>query len=88
MGGIDLHYYPQETNVALTSDDSAATAALRLRSLKSLYDPTYVDESWIANLSDNISLCLFFFCLVHLHSSPFLFIFLTSKTTINQLKSA
>ena len=33
--------------VALSDDESAATAALRLRSLKSLYDPTYVDESWI-----------------------------------------
>lgn len=44
---LDLHYYPQSTNVALTDDESAATSALRLRSLKSLYDPTYVDESWI-----------------------------------------
>jgi hypothetical protein len=33
--------------VALSDDESAATSALRLRSLKSLYDPAYVDESWI-----------------------------------------
>jgi hypothetical protein len=44
---LDIHYYPQGTNVALSDDESAATSALRLRSLKSLYDPNYVDESWI-----------------------------------------
>ncbi|HTY43424.1 MAG TPA: glycoside hydrolase family 44 protein [Thermoanaerobaculia bacterium] len=42
---LDIHYYPQASGVALTDDESVA--ALRLRSLKSLYDPTYVDESWI-----------------------------------------
>ena len=36
---------PQANGVALTDDESVA--ALRLRSLKSLYDPSYVDESWI-----------------------------------------
>ncbi len=44
---LDIHYYPQETNVSLSGDESASTQALRLRSVKSLYDPTYVDESWI-----------------------------------------
>ena len=44
---LDVHYYPQATGVALTNDESAATSALRLRTLKSLYDPAYVDESWI-----------------------------------------
>ena len=29
------------------SDDESVDAALRLRSLRSLYDPAYVDESWI-----------------------------------------
>jgi hypothetical protein len=33
--------------VALSDDESAATSALRLQSLKSLYDPAYVDPSWI-----------------------------------------
>jgi hypothetical protein len=42
---LDIHYYPQANGVALTDDESVA--ALRLRSLRSLYDPTYVDESWI-----------------------------------------
>jgi hypothetical protein len=44
---LDLHYYPQGTGIALSDDESAATSARRLRSLKGLYDPTYVDESWI-----------------------------------------
>ncbi len=44
---LDIHYYPQSGTVALSEDESAGTAALRLRSLKSLYDPAYTDESWI-----------------------------------------
>lgn len=49
---IDLHYYPQG-GVALNDDDSPETAARRLRSLKELYDPAWVSESWIADLGDN-----------------------------------
>lgn len=44
---LDVHYYPQAGGVALSDDESTATSALRLRSVKSLYDPGYVDESWI-----------------------------------------
>ena len=44
---LDIHYYPQSSGVALSDDESAATSALRLESLKSLYDPAYVDKSWI-----------------------------------------
>lgn len=44
---VDVHYYPQAAGVALSDDESPATAARRLRSLKGLYDPSYVDESWI-----------------------------------------
>jgi hypothetical protein len=44
---LDVHYYPQAAGVALSDDESAATSALRLRSLRGLYDPAYVDESWI-----------------------------------------
>jgi hypothetical protein len=44
---LDVHYYPQSPGVTLSDDESPATQALRLRSLKSLYDPAYVDESWI-----------------------------------------
>ncbi|HLX10252.1 MAG TPA: glycoside hydrolase family 44 protein [Thermoanaerobaculia bacterium] len=51
---LDVHYYPQANGVALSDDESQATAALRLRSLKGLYDPTYVDESWIGQPVDLI----------------------------------
>jgi len=44
---FDEHYYPQAAGVALAGAGSAATQALRLRSTRSLWDPRYVDESWI-----------------------------------------
>ncbi len=44
---LDLHYYPQAANVALSPAGDAATQALRLRSTRSLWDPAYADESWI-----------------------------------------
>ena len=44
---LDLHYYPQGDGVALSPAGNASTQALRLRSTRSLWDPTYVDESWI-----------------------------------------
>lgn len=43
---LDLHYYPQ-SGVALVAAGDADRQALRLRSTRSLWDPTYVDESWI-----------------------------------------
>jgi hypothetical protein len=49
---LDLHYYPQGSNVALSDDDSPSTSARRLRSLKELYDPAWVSESWISDLGD------------------------------------
>lgn len=49
---LDLHYYPQGTNVALSDDDSTPTAARRLASLKELYDGNWVSDSWIADLGD------------------------------------
>ena len=43
---LDLHWYPQIPNV--TSDDiSAATVASRLQAPRSLWDPTYVENSQI-----------------------------------------
>jgi hypothetical protein len=42
----DNHWYPQASGVSGGADD-AATQALRLRSTRSLWDPSYVDESWI-----------------------------------------
>src|SRR5438034_29473 len=47
---LDVHYYPQAAGVALSDDESAATSALRLRTVKSLYDPNYLDESWIDSM--------------------------------------
>jgi len=49
---FDEHYYPQAQSVTLVSDNgSASTRALRLRSTRSLWDPTYADESWIGDPS-------------------------------------
>jgi uncharacterized protein (TIGR03382 family) len=53
---FDEHYYPQEVGangnqIALHDDDAdPATQALRLRAVRSLWDPTYTDESWIASV--------------------------------------
>lgn len=44
---FDLHYYPQAPGVSLSPAGNATTQALRLRSTRALWDPTYVDESWI-----------------------------------------
>ncbi len=45
---LDVHIYPQGSGVFSDSAGDAATQALRLRSTRALWDPTYVDESWIA----------------------------------------
>jgi len=44
---LDLHYYPQATGVALAPPSDQETRDRRLRSTRSLWDPTYTDESWI-----------------------------------------
>jgi hypothetical protein len=46
---LDLHYYPQAAGVSLSPAGDATIQALRLRSTRSLWDPTYTDESWIAD---------------------------------------
>jgi hypothetical protein len=43
---LDVHYYPQSD--VFNDKDDAETNARRLRSTKSLWDPNYTDESWIA----------------------------------------
>ena len=43
---LDLHYYPQ-SGEALNPAGDANLQALRLQSTRSLWDPTYVDVSWI-----------------------------------------
>jgi hypothetical protein len=55
---LDLHYYPQGSDVVDFTDgtpgasENAANSAKRLRSLKELYDPAWVAESWFADLGD------------------------------------
>lgn len=45
---LDVHYYPQGEQVFWGGGGTdAATNALRLRSTRALWDPQYVDESWI-----------------------------------------
>jgi hypothetical protein len=44
---LDVHFYPQASGVYSDTADPA-TQALRIRSVRSLYDPNYTDESWIA----------------------------------------
>jgi len=44
---LDLHYYPQAAGVAGADAGDPAARDLRLRSTRSLWDPSYVDESWI-----------------------------------------
>jgi hypothetical protein len=51
---VDLHFYPQISGVYGRGENTSPQgAARRLRSTRSLWDPTYKDESWIA---DNIEL--------------------------------
>jgi Glycoside hydrolase family 44 len=59
MDWLDIHFYPQGDGVAGLSgnqsvEDGSGTVAARLRSLKELYDPTWVSESWIADVSPNV----------------------------------
>jgi Glycoside hydrolase family 44 len=61
---FDLHYYPQAVNdkgtldpnddepVSLAPAGNADTQALRLRSTRALWDPSYVDESWIPSTGE------------------------------------
>jgi hypothetical protein len=44
---LDVHFYPQAAGVFSDAADPA-TQAVRIRSVRSLYDPNYTDESWIA----------------------------------------
>ncbi len=56
---LDIHFYPQGNGVAglfgdQSAEDDAGTVTARLRSLKELYDPTWVSESWIGDGSPNV----------------------------------
>ncbi|MCD9020793.1 glycoside hydrolase family 44 protein [Cohnella silvisoli] len=43
---LDIHFYPQENGVA-AAEEGPAVAKRRFQSLKSLYDPNFIDQSWI-----------------------------------------
>jgi hypothetical protein len=43
---LDLHFYPQQEGV-YSPEATPALAALRIRSTRALWDPSYKDESWI-----------------------------------------
>ncbi len=43
---LDIHFYPQEDGIA-GDNESSYVQKRRLQSLKSLYHPTFVDNSWI-----------------------------------------
>jgi hypothetical protein len=43
---LDIHYYPQENGIP-SENESTYVAKRRFQSLKTLYDPTFVDQSWI-----------------------------------------
>ena len=49
LDALTVHFYPQARGVYSGSGGGTddATNALRLRSTRALWDPTYVDESWI-----------------------------------------
>ncbi len=45
---LDVHFYPQAAEVyGKAKDADPKTGALRIRSTRALWDPTYKDESWI-----------------------------------------
>jgi hypothetical protein len=46
---VDVHFYPANPAIGAGTGGGTdpATAALRIRSTRSLWDPDYVDESWI-----------------------------------------
>jgi hypothetical protein len=44
---VDVHFYPQAPNVYGGDRTDPETSALRLRSTRALWDPDYLDESWI-----------------------------------------
>jgi Glycoside hydrolase family 44 len=48
---LDIHYYPQAPGLSVGQVGLADStdAALRVRSTRSLWDPNYKDESWIAD---------------------------------------
>jgi hypothetical protein len=56
---LDLHYYPQADNLAgvdnvVAAAEQPAVQAKRMRSLREMYDPSYVSESWMGQTANPI----------------------------------
>jgi hypothetical protein len=67
---LDEHYYPSSNLGALantTDPGDADLQAQRLRSTRSLWDPTYKDESWIGQYYPPIQLISYFKQLIAVH---------------------
>jgi len=52
LNALTVHYYPQSGEDS--NDDSAGTQAVRNRSTRSLWDPSYTDVSWIDSIVELI----------------------------------
>ena len=48
---LSVHYYPQDGSYS--NNDSTAAQLIRNQSTRSLWDPNYVDQSWIAQVGIN-----------------------------------
>ena len=48
---LSVHYYPQDGS--FSNNDSLAAQLIRNQSTRSLWDPKYVDQSWIASVGIN-----------------------------------
>jgi hypothetical protein len=48
---LSVHYYPQDGSYS--NNDSTAAQLIRNQSTRSLWDPNYVDQSWIATVGIN-----------------------------------
>ncbi|MGO9065253.1 MAG: glycoside hydrolase family 44 protein [Myxococcaceae bacterium] len=68
---LDEHYYPSTNlNEAMANTTAAGSAALqtqRLESTRSLWDPTYSDQSWIGQYNPPIQLIPYFKQLIAAH---------------------
>ena len=54
IDALDVHWYPQGGE--FSNDESPAMAALRMRSVRNLYNFSYVDESWMGQFNTSTAL--------------------------------
>jgi hypothetical protein len=64
---LDEHYYPASCPANTTDPGSADDQAKRLRATRSLWDPTWKDESWIGQYYAPIQLIPFFRAMIAQH---------------------